>query len=125
MNRALTRILFAIAGLYDSLLGAAFLFFSDSLFDALKVTPPNHPGYIRFPALMLIIFAALFFQIAADPVRNRGLIWYGVALKASYSGVVFWYHTHGGVPYFWVTFAWFDLAFLILFLMALRKPKSA
>ena len=91
----------------------------------LKVTPPNHPGYIRFPALILIIFGALFFQIAADPVRSRGLIWYGVALKVSYSGVVFWYQTHGGLPHFWVTFAWFDVAFLILFLLALRTPKPA
>ncbi len=63
----------------------------------------------------------------ADPVARRDTILYGVALKASYSGLVFWYQAHGGVPSLWIPWAWTDAAFLVLLLLgwfALR-PRPA
>ena len=75
------------------------------------------------PAAALIVFAFLFLRIARDPAANRGLIDYGIGLKAAYSGLVFWYQLMGGVPAMWVPWAWLDLAFLILFVLA-RRPSS-
>jgi len=109
---------FVVAGLYDAILGIAFLFFSDTIFQSFGVTPPNHPAYVQFPALLLLIFGAMFFKIASNPVRNRDLIWYGVALKAAYSGLAFWHQMADGIPSMWIPWAWADAVFLLLFLWA-------
>ena len=119
--------LFIIAAIYDGVLGIAFLLFSGILFQSFGVEPPNHLAYVQFPALLLIVFAAMFVRIAKDPVANRELILYGVALKVSYCGLTFWYQAFGGVPFMWLPWAWADSIFLVLFAMAWRvvgtKPQ--
>src|SRR5207244_6479714 len=80
MNGDWRKWLFYIAALYDALLGAAFVFFWRAIFRHFAITPPNHPGYVQFPGLLLLIFAWMFCRIARDPVANRGLIVYGIAL---------------------------------------------
>ena len=115
------RPLFVVAGLYDGLLGLAFLICAPRIFNSFGVTPPNHFGYVQFPALLLIIFAIMFFRIAQNPVGNRDLIFYGIALKLSYCGVAFWHHLHGGIPFMFVPWAWADLVFLLLFLLAWKQ----
>jgi hypothetical protein len=119
------KVLFLVAGIYDGLLGAAFLFFGMAIFHRTGVTPPNHIGYIQFPALLLITFGIMFLRIAQDPLKNRELMWYGVALKASYTGVAFWHHLQGGIPMLWIPWAWIDLLFLILFLIAWKRTAPA
>lgn len=111
---------FIVAGMYDAVLGVAFLLFAGPIFQWFGVEPPNHVAYVTFPALLLLIFAAMFFRIAADPVKHRELILYGVCLKAAYSGSVLWYQATTGVPFMWIPWAWADVAFLVLFLVAWR-----
>lgn len=113
--------LFLIAALYDGLIGLIFLFFWRELFDRMHITPPNHGGYVQFSALLLVIFGWMFLRIARDPDANRGLIDFGIALKVAYSGIVFFYELSSGVPPMWVWFAWFDVIFLILFVLARRS----
>jgi hypothetical protein len=110
--------LFIVAGVYDGALGIAFLFFGGQIFRMSGVTPPNHMGYIEFPALILLVFAAMFFQVASHPATNRALIPYGAGLKAAYCGVSFWNAINGGIPSLWMPWAWMDLIFLVLFLIA-------
>jgi hypothetical protein len=127
LKRNWIRPLFFLAGIYDAVLGIAFLFFSPAIFRVAGVTLPNHMAYIEFPAPVLLIFAALFFQLPHDPVRNRDLLPYGAALKVAYAGVVFWNAVSGGIPGLWIPWAWIDLVFLVLFLVAwnsLRAPTS-
>lgn len=112
---------FILSALYDGLLGAAFLLFGGALFGYFGVEPPNHMAYIQFPALILLIFAAMFFAVAADPVRNRNLIPYGIGLKLAYSGTVLWYALTGVMPSMWRPFAWADFAFLVLFAVAWKS----
>ena len=45
------KVLFRIAGLYDAVLGAVFLIAPAALFAYVRVEPPNHFGYVQFPAL--------------------------------------------------------------------------
>lgn len=123
MNTTWRQRLFYVAAVYDGLLGLAFLFFWPLVFRLFGVTPPNHPGYVQFPALLLIVFGFMFLQIAQDPERHRDLILYGVGLKLAYCGVVFWYQVTAGVPVMWVPWAWLDLAFVALFLLA-RQPMA-
>jgi hypothetical protein len=120
-------LLFILAAVYDGLLGAAFLFASASLFTWFGVTPPNHVGYVQFPAALLIVFAVMFAAIAVNPVRNRNLIPYGVLLKVSYCGVVLFHWLTSGLPGMWKPFCIFDLGFLALFVWAwavLRIPAE-
>jgi hypothetical protein len=112
------RPFFVVAGLYDAILGLAFLLFARQLYEVFGVTPPNHYGYVQFPALLLLVFAAMFFRIAADPVRWRVMMPYGMGLKVAYCGTVFWYGATTGIPTMWLPWAWADLVFLILFVVA-------
>jgi hypothetical protein len=113
--------LFIVAGIYDGVLGIVFLLFGGRIFRMSGVTPPNHTGYIQFPALILLVFAAMFFQVAAHPARNRALIPYGAGLKAAYCGVVFWNAIDGGIPSLWMPWAWMDLIFLVSFAIAWNR----
>ena len=115
---------FIVSALYDGILGIAFLLFWAELYRHFAVTPPNHPAYVQFPALLLLIFAAMFLRIARDPLANRDLIFYGVALKVAYSGTAFWYAVTEHIPAMWLPFAWADLAFLALFLVAWKSLGS-
>jgi hypothetical protein len=94
VNNTAIRALFVAAGLYDGILGLAFVFFPAAIFAHYGVTPPNHYAYVQFPALLLIVFAAMFFRIATDPVRHRELILYGCGLKAAYCGLASWHRLH-------------------------------
>ena len=118
MKATWIKPIFIIAGLYDGILGVAFLFFPVTIFETYNITPPNHVGYVQFPALLLLIFAAMFFRIASDPIRQRELIPYGIALKLAYSGSVFGHQLAGGIPSMWIPWAWADLLFLVLFILA-------
>ena len=117
-TKASIKVLFIVAAVYDGVLGAAFLFASGALFEWFSVTPPNHPGYVQFPAALLIVFAVMYMAIAMNPVRNRNLIPYGILLKVSYCGVVLFHWLTSGIPGMWKPFCLFDLVFLILFVWA-------
>ena len=124
MKLSWIKLVLATSGIYDAVIGVAFFFGASALFQAFHVTPPNHDGYIRFPALVLIIFAVMFLRAAADPVGRRDVLLYGAALKLSYFGLVFWYYFHGGVPAMWIPFAWADVAFFTLFVMGWRSVSK-
>jgi hypothetical protein len=121
-------LLFVIAALYDGLLGLLFLFVGATVFQWFQVTPPNHFGYVQFPAALLIVFALMFLTIAKNPSANRNLIPYGMLLKVSYCSVVFFHWSTGGIPHMWKPFAVFDLVFLVFFgwaYMSLRESTHS
>jgi hypothetical protein len=111
-------VLFWIAALYDGVLGALFLLAPDLLFRMFEVTPPNHMGYVRFPAALILIFGLLFVAVARNPVRNRSLIPYGILLKVAYVGVSGGYWMAGGIPGMWKPFTIADAAMGALFAWA-------
>ncbi len=113
-NRVVT-IVFILSGIYDGILGAAFLLFPEKLFARYDVTPPNHWGYVQFPAMILLIFTLMFFAVAANPRANRNLIPYGVLLKIAYAATVFWYWAGPGIPDMWKPFAVADTLFAVAF----------
>lgn len=114
------------SGIYDAVIGATFFLTGSALFRTFHVIPPNHGGYIRFPALVLVIFGVMFLRAAADPVGRRDVLLYGAALKLSYFSLVFWYQFRGGIPAMWIPFAYADVVFFLLFLAGWRAvAKSA
>jgi len=119
------RPLFALAALYDGVLGLVFLAAPGYPFRLFAVTPPNHMGYVQFPAALLLIFGLMFLAVARNPVQNRGLIPFGVLLKVAYCGVTTWYWVREGVPLMWKPFVVVDAAMAVLFVWAyavLRDP---
>ena len=128
MNKSIIAPLFVVAALYDGLLGMAFLMAGDGIFRWVGVTPPNHPGYLHFPAALLIVFALMFAAIARNPRQNRNLIPYGILLKVSYCTVVLFHWCFSGVPTMWKPFCFADLIFIILFYQAWstlgREPQA-
>ncbi len=120
--------LFIGAALYDGVLGLWFLAAPQSPFKLFEVTPPNHVGYVQFPAAVLLVFALMFVNIARDPAANRGLIQYGILLKIAYCGVSGWHWLAAGIPAMWKPFTVIDLAMLVLFVwayMILPRPEPS
>lgn len=117
-NHKLIRFLFVVAALWDGLLGLIFMFWGAAMYERFGVAPPNHYGYVHFPAALLIVFGILFWAVASHPVRNRNLIPFGILLKVSYCGVVGYHWAAGGIPNMWKPFAIVDLVFMVLFIMA-------
>jgi len=111
-------LLFWIGAAYDGILGIAFFLAPGAIFSYMQVTPPNHFGYARFPAALLVVFALMFVAIARKPVENRNLIPYGIGLKASYCLVTLYYWFAGSLPGMWKPFTLFDLVFAVLFYWA-------
>ena len=60
----------------------------------------------------------MFFRLAMDPVGRRELILYGCGLKIAYCAPAFFYDITTGIPSMWMPWAWMDLAFLGLFIVA-------
>ena len=66
----------------------------------------------------MIVFAVMFAAVARAPVANRGLIVYGVLLKASYCGVTSFHWVTDQLPGMWKPFVGIDLAMALLFVWA-------
>ena len=114
----LVRLGFAIAGLYDFIIGLAFLIAGASIFEAAGVPAPNHWAYVQFASLLLIVFGTMFFAIAADPIGHRNLIPFGMLLKLSYTGLVAYYWMTAECPMLFKPFAIIDGIMFFLFLLA-------
>jgi hypothetical protein len=126
MNRQpIIVTIFIAAALYDGLLGLVFLFAAPSTFAFCGVTPPNHYGYVQFPAAMLIIFALMFVAVAHRPLPNRNLIPYGILLKLAYGLTVLVYWIGSGIPGMWKPFAVIDLLTVIPFAWAYASLGDA
>jgi len=111
-------MLFAVAAVYDGVLGLAFVVFPAALYERFGVPLPNHWGYVDFAALLLIVFALMFVNVARRPQANRNLIPYGILFKMSYCIVVFRYWFTQDLPSMWKPLAFADAAFAALFLWA-------
>lgn len=120
----LVAILFIIAAVYDGGLGAAFLLAPAEVYRMADVTPPNHWAYVQFPAALLLIFAMMFVAIARHPIRDRGLMIYGILLKVAYCATAFWHWFAAGIPGLWKPFAVIDLIFAVLFFWAYRATSA-
>jgi len=117
MNEKLVKALFIVAALYDGILAIAFILFASEIFVYFAVEPPNHMAYAQFPALLLLIFAAMFYRISTNPAKYRELILYGIGLKISYCVLAFGYKITTGIPSMWMPWAWADVVFLVLFII--------
>ena len=120
--------LFYLSAAYDGLLGLIFLLAPGQVFEYFHVPPPNHLGYVQFPAGLLLIFALMFWQIARNPRANRHLIIYGILLKVSYCSVTGYYWIQQSLPGMWQPFTICDALMAVAYIWAyssLARSKEA
>ena len=125
MHMKWVKAAFAASAVYDGILALVFLFFAPPVFQYFNVEMPNHPGYLQFPALLLIVFALMYWKIASDPLKFKELIPFGIGLKVSYCLAVFYNWAGVGVPSVWIPLAWIDLIFLVFFVIGWRNLGTA
>jgi hypothetical protein len=116
---------FWVGFVYDLILGIAFIVAVPQVFAAADLTPPNHFGYLQFPAGLLLVFALMFLAIARNPMANRNLISYGVLQKLAFCAVAFIHWALGNLPWIWKPFAVIDVVFMVLFYLAYRQLQEA
>ena len=84
------RGLFAIAAVYDVLLGITFTFFPARAFDALGIRDklPAFGGYLTLLGAFVLVIGIAYVLIArGDLQRNRDLILIGTLYKLAYSAI--------------------------------------
>ena len=124
MNKFI-KPLFWVGGVYDFVLGLAFLLIPCVIFELINVTPPNHTGYVQFSAAFLIVFSFMLFNVALKPVENRNLIPYAAMMKIAYCTVVGGHYILGNMPFPWVIFAIADVFFLLAFIWAYKEIEES
>ncbi len=124
MNAKWIRPFFVVAAIYDVVLGVTALLFFKPIYNWLNVTLPNHDGYVQWGAAVVTIFGIGFWLVSRDPARNRDIIKMGILFKLAYAATVLGHYFWGSVPAVWVPFAWLDLGFLIMFIVALRAVRA-
>lgn len=117
MNK-LVKPLFFVGGVYDLILGLAFLAVPYVIFEFIDVTPPNHIGYIQFCAAFLTIFGFMQFEVSRKPLASKNLIPYAALIKVAYCAIVFGHYALGNMPTPWLYFAFADSIFLLAFAWA-------
>ena len=113
------RSLFAIAAVYDILLGITFTLFPARAFDALGIREklPAFGGYITLLGAFLLVIGIAYLLIASgDLQRNRDLILIGTLYKLAYSATAFYYWSQGSLPHiaFGALFGVADAVFFVL-----------
>ena len=108
-------MLFYAAFVYDGILGLLLLAMPWTVYSVMNEVPPEHWGYVQFPAALLLVFAWMFWNTARNVTANRGLIPYMIAFKLSFALVVIAYWLAGNIPGLWKPFAVIDLLFAAAF----------
>lgn len=115
---------FRVMGLYDILLGLGFVFFYKDIYAALKITLPNHAGYIFVPALFILCGGVGEFLIAKNPLRNIDLVVVRLLMKLSFViAVVYCYFTIG-VPNIFLAISVLSILGVVKNLLFLKWAKT-
>jgi hypothetical protein len=116
------RWFFLVAAFYDVALGLAFMLAGETILDAIDMELPPHIAYIQLAAIFILVQGFSYLLVWRDAWSNLGIVWVGVAYKASYSVLAFWYLALGRLPStFFLPWAVIDIGFMIGFLWFLRE----
>jgi len=113
------RSLFALAAIYDIVLGIAFIFFRHPIYGALGIGAklPACGAYLTLLGVFVLVIGVAYALIArGDLRRNADLILVGALYKAGYATVAFYYWASGHLPHvvFGAVFGVADLVFFVL-----------
>jgi hypothetical protein len=113
------RWFFLVAAAYDMALGLVFMVGGERILDAIGMEVPPHVA-----AVFITVQGLSYLLPWRDPWANEGVVWVGVAYKASYAALAGWYLVMGTLPsMFFVPWAVLDVCFMIGFLVFLREAR--
>ena len=115
---------FWVVGVYDILLGGAFLFFYKAIYGFFNITLANHPGYVYLPAIFIVAGGVGEFLIARNPLRNADLVVVRLLMKLSFAVIVFYYFFKQGVPVIFVIIACLSTISVVKSLFFLSWARS-
>ena len=119
------RIVAAISGLYDGVVGALLLFASGWFASVFGVAPASPPIFSDLNALFLLCIGAGYYLPFRDPDRYRAYIWVmGPILKGAGAAVFLLDYVIRGSPRSFLLFAASDGALAALSLYALLATRS-
>jgi hypothetical protein len=119
------RLLFAAVGVYDFVLGFAFFWFYQPLFDALDIAEPETGAYVHLAAALIAIQGVSYFLVARRPVRNVDLVVVGVLYKLAYIGLALYYWAIDELPHdVFLVFGLVDALLLVGFAAFLRRFQT-
>jgi len=121
---SLFRNIFLIAAIYDFILGVAFFFFYEPIFNYFNITIPVYPMYLQMAAAFVIAMGVGYYYIYTNLYRNVDLVKLGIVYKLVYVGLAsyFYFANLANVIFFW--FVIFDLIFIGLFVWFLVYAKK-
>jgi len=107
---------------YDVALGAAFALFGPWIFELVKVTEPNHWGYVQLLGGFVFVLGIMQGRAASGNII-RDLVWLSLAMKLVFACVVFYNLAFASIPLVWVWFAVVDALFAAIYFgwLAYRK----
>jgi hypothetical protein len=117
------KILFSIAGIWGVLILTP-LYFIFNLIGQKDPPPITHPGFYYGFAGLGLAWQIVFFIIATDPIRFRPIILAAVVEKFSYAIAMIVLHLEGRIRPSDLTFAFADLLFGVLFIVAFMKTPT-
>lgn len=113
------RTLFAIAAIYDLILGITFTFFPVRAFAALGIADklPAFGGYLTLLGAFVLVIGVAYALIARGDLRqNADLIFVGALYKLAYASTAVFYWATTGLPHvvFGALFGVADAIFFVL-----------
>jgi len=119
------RTFFAVAAIYDIVLGIGFFFLFDPLFAMLGIALPNNTSYIHLTAGFVFVQGLGYWFVFQDLSANLGIVKQGIVYKAVFAGLGFYYLAIGQLlhPIF-LAFSIADLVFLAGFVAFLRRTSE-
>ena len=116
------RWFFLVAAVYDIALGLAFMLAGETILDGIGMELPPHIAYFQLAAVFVMVQGLSYLLPWRDAWANEGVVWVGVAYKASYAALAGYYLVIGLLPStFFIPWAALDLCFMVGFLLFLRE----
>lgn len=121
------RLVSAVSGVYDVVVGAALFLFTAQMAAAFGVPPPVPEVHAKLNAVFLLVIGAGYYLPWRDPHRYRAYLWLmGPVLKGAGAAVFLADYFLNGSPASFLLFAASDgaLALWTLAALVLTKPQS-
>ena len=81
MAPARLRIWFFLAAIYNAVWGALVGIWPNSVFQLLRMQPPDYPWLMQCIAMMVGVYAIGYWLVGRDPVRYGAFVFVGLAGK--------------------------------------------
>lgn len=119
-------LFFALAAAWNIVVGVSMMVTTHQIAASMGL-PAGPSGYvIALGGELITIFGIAYAMVAANPAKNRNLVWVGGIGKLGAALLASFYYLASGVPLTIFYFALADIAWaLVFFVFLIRGPKPA